>query len=46
MFIEVKMEGFDLLSKESVIFQGKNANMEGDSWVCGKMKFSFTISVN
>lgn len=27
------MEGFDLLSKESVIFQGKNANMEGDSWV-------------
>ncbi|XP_070492097.1 protein mab-21-like isoform X2 [Chironomus tepperi] len=30
---EVKMEGFDLLSKESVIFQGKNANMEGDSWI-------------
>lgn len=27
------MEGFDLLSKESVIFQGKNANMEGDSWI-------------
>jgi putative nucleotidyltransferase len=30
---EVKMEGFDLLSKESVIFAGKNANMEGDSWI-------------
>uniref|UniRef100_A0A1A9UVM6 Mab-21 domain-containing protein n=1 Tax=Glossina austeni TaxID=7395 RepID=A0A1A9UVM6_GLOAU len=34
---EVKTEGFDLLSKESVIFQNKNnnnaASMEGDAWV-------------
>ncbi|KAH8275907.1 hypothetical protein KR026_006300 [Drosophila bipectinata] len=34
---EVKTEGFDLLSKESVILQSKNnnnaASMEGDAWV-------------
>lgn len=33
---EVKTEGFDLLSKESVIMQNKNnnaASMEGDAWV-------------
>ncbi|XP_001653107.2 protein mab-21-like [Aedes aegypti] len=30
---EVKSEGFDLLSKESVILQGKNANIEGDAWI-------------
>ena len=33
---EVKTEGFDLLSKESVIFQNKTnnaASMEGDAWV-------------
>ncbi|KAG5314847.1 PREDICTED: protein mab-21-like [Acromyrmex echinatior] len=30
---EVKTEGFDLLSKESVALQGKQSAMEGDAWV-------------
>jgi hypothetical protein len=30
---EVKTEGFDLLSKESIFLAGKNAAMEGDAWV-------------
>ncbi|GFQ67090.1 protein mab-21 [Trichonephila clavata] len=30
---EVKAEGFDLLSKESVTLQGKQSSMEGDAWV-------------
>ncbi|XP_018576240.1 protein mab-21-like [Anoplophora glabripennis] len=30
---EVKTEGFDLLSKESVAVQGKQSAMEGDAWV-------------
>ncbi|XP_014208686.1 protein mab-21-like [Copidosoma floridanum] len=30
---EVKTEGFDLLSKESVSMQGKQSAMEGDAWV-------------
>ncbi|KAK3927684.1 Protein mab-21 [Frankliniella fusca] len=30
---EVKTEGFDLLSKESVAMQGKQSAMEGDAWV-------------
>lgn len=30
---EVKTEGFDLLSKESVAMQGKQSSMEGDAWV-------------
>lgn len=30
---EVKNEGFDLLSKESVAMQGKQSAMEGDAWV-------------
>lgn len=34
---EVKGEGFDLLSKESVILQGKQSSMEGDAWI---MSFS------
>lgn len=29
---EVKHEGFDLLSKECITLQGKNAAMEGDAW--------------
>ncbi|XP_034937733.1 protein mab-21-like [Chelonus insularis] len=30
---EVKTEGFNLLSKESAIFQGKQSAMEGDAWI-------------
>lgn len=30
---EVKTEGFDLLSKESIAMQGKQSAMEGDAWV-------------
>nr|CAD7196842.1 unnamed protein product [Timema douglasi] len=38
---EVKTEGFDLLSKESVTLQGKQSAMEGDAWV-----LSFTEAEN
>lgn len=38
---EVKTEGFDLLSKESVAMQGKQSAMEGDAWV-----LSFTEAEN
>lgn len=30
---EVKTEGFDMLSKESVALQQKNSSIEGDAWV-------------
>lgn len=30
---DVKTEGFDLLSKESIILQGKNTTMDGDAWI-------------
>jgi len=33
MATTVKTVGFDLLSKESIIFKGKNAAMERDSWL-------------
>lgn len=32
---EVKMEGFDLYSKECLTLQGKQSAMEGDAWVIG-----------
>ncbi|CAG9859909.1 unnamed protein product [Phyllotreta striolata] len=31
--VEVKTEGFDLLSKECIALQGKQSAMEGDAWV-------------
>ncbi|XP_050523872.1 protein mab-21-like [Daktulosphaira vitifoliae] len=33
LIVEVKTEGFDLLSKDSVIMHGKQNSMEGDAWV-------------
>lgn len=30
---EIKTQGFDLLSREGLATQGKNASMEGDAWV-------------
>merc|ERR1712141_109539 len=33
MAAQVKMEGFDLLSKECLSLQGKQSAMEGDAWV-------------
>merc|ERR1712228_477251 len=33
LVVEVKTEGFDLLSKECLSLQGKQSAMEGDAWV-------------
>jgi len=33
LLVEVKTEGFDLLSKECLSLQGKQSAMEGDAWV-------------
>ncbi|GJQ75179.1 putative Mab-21 protein [Trypoxylus dichotomus] len=33
LVVEVKTEGFDLLSKECIALQGKQSAMEGDAWV-------------
>ncbi|XP_013793124.1 protein mab-21-like 2 [Limulus polyphemus] len=33
LIAEVKAEGFDLLSKDSVSLHGKQSSMEGDAWV-------------